>query len=89
MGPFRISQVDNFTRKIINRKPCAYCSYKNKVFGIGSKNSCNEDTSWEKQYPSDKIFFRGYGNVIKENNQEYDEDDTESQINFSDDIKVR
>ena len=30
---------------------------------------------WEKQHPSDKIFFRGYGNVIEENNQEYGEPD--------------
>ena len=32
---------------------------------------------WEKQHPSDKIFFRGYGNLIEESNQEYDEADTE------------
>ena len=24
----------------------------------------------EKQHPSDNIFFKGYGNVIEENNQE-------------------
>ena len=42
----------------------------------------------EKQHPSDKIFFRGYGNVIEENNQEYGEADTENKIDFSDDIKV-
>ena len=43
---------------------------------------------WEKQHPSDKIFFRGYGNVVEENNQEYDEADTENQRDFPDDIKV-
>ena len=44
---------------------------------------------WEKQYPSYKIFFRGCGNVIEENNQEYDEADTENQRDFSDNINVR
>ena len=43
---------------------------------------------WEKQHPSDKIFFRGYGNVVEENNQEYDEADTENQRDFPDDIRV-
>ena len=48
---------------------------------------------WEKQYPSDKMFFRRYGEYgesrIIKNNQEYDEGDTENQKDFSDDIKVR
>ena len=44
---------------------------------------------WEKQHPSDKIFFREYGNIIEVNNQEYGETDTENQKDFSDDIKVR
>ena len=42
-----------------------------------------------KQHPSDKIFFREYGNIIEVNNQEYGEADTENQRDFSDDIKVR
>ena len=42
---------------------------------------------WEKQHPSDKIFFRGYGNFIEESNQEYDEADTENQRDFSDEVR--
>ena len=43
--------------------------------------------AWEKQHPSDKIFYRGYGNVIEESNQEYDEADTENQRDFSDEVR--
>ena len=55
----------------------------------GQENLAMKIQVREKQHPSDKIFFRRYGNVIEENNQEYDEADTENQKDFSADIKVR
>ena len=44
---------------------------------LDQENLAMKIQEWEKQYPSDKIFFRGYGNVTEENSQEYDEADTE------------
>ena len=62
---------------------------KTRFSKLDQENLAMKIQVWEKQHPSDKIFFRGYGNVIEENNQEYDEADTENQRDFSDDIKVR
>ena len=62
---------------------------KTRSSKLDQKNLAMKIQVWEKQYPSDKIFFRGCGNVIEENNQEYDEADTENQRDFSDNINVR
>ena len=60
---------------------------------LDQQNPAMKIQVWEKQYPSDKIFFRRYGEYgesrIIKNNQEYDEADTENQKDFSDDVKVR
>ena len=90
MRPFRLPQVDDFTRKkkdIVNHMYIA--AMKTRFSKLDQKNLAMKIQVWEKQHPSDKIFFRGYGNVIEENNQEYGEADMENQRDFSDDIKVR
>ena len=62
---------------------------KTRFSKLDQENVTMKRQVWEKQHPSDKIFFRGYVDVIEENNQECDEADTENQRDFSDDIKVR
>ena len=51
---------------------------KTRFTKLDQENLALKIKVWEKQYPSSKIFFRGYGNVTEENNQEYDKADTES-----------
>ena len=66
---------------------------KTKFSKLDQENLAIKKQVWGKQYPSDKIFFRGYGEYgesrIIKNNQEYDKADTEKQKDISDDIKVR
>ena len=61
---------------------------KTRFSKLDQQNLAMKIQAWEKQHPSDKIFYRGYGDVIEESNQEYDEADTENQRNFPDDIRV-
>ena len=59
-----------------------------KFFETGLRKSCNEDASMGKAVSSDETFCKVHGNVTNEDDQQYDKADTESQRDFSDDIRV-
>ena len=92
MRPFHPLQVDDFRKKdIVNHMYIV--TMKIRFSKLDQENLAMKIQVSENQYPSNKIFFRGYGEYaesrIIKNNQGYDEVDRENQKDFSDDIKKR